>query len=147
MLERKLEFLGKSWCDFENGRFGDKGCGSIRIRAALIGHDGAITWTASLGWYLPETFEAWKQKGIAPRHENQGQGYAVCVHSPTPIYGNEDNEGECDVLPGGKCFGDCGYLAGEEFFNITMRGGEAALWAKMLEWYDDHFGEQEKEER
>jgi hypothetical protein len=135
-MQRRIDFMGTSWHDWPDGQ---KGVGSIKLRMILIGEHGAITWSISTGWMLPETLEAWQKHGIPPRHQNLGQGFPVVIHAPTPVEDYmEGSGGECDVLPSGYCYGDAGFLAGDEFFETLIREGEEAVWRKMEEWYLDH---------
>lgn len=138
-LERKITFDRPAF-DYilhpTEDRGKEYGRGSVEMRFILKGPECAITWGIITGWNLPETNEALKAEEF--QDVMKPMGTAVCIHSAT---NNRDYYGDpipCDVLDQGECYGDCGYIAGSEFFDVLVREGEEALWAKMQEWYDDY---------
>lgn len=55
------------------------------------------------------------------------------LHSLAPAFGM--TPGECDVLPGGACYGDAAYRAGFEVASLYDQGLEEQAWAVIEDWY------------
>jgi hypothetical protein len=112
------------------------GRGSARCWFCLRGPKGAVTFSVSTGWYLPESRAAIKALGYEP---GGGEGGAVTTHATWPYrdFLEETRCDECDWLDRQPCYGDVGYLAGEEFFVGLVKHGDEALWALLKTWYDE----------
>lgn len=122
----------------------DYGIGSVELQFALIGPAGAITVGVSTGWYLPHVEER-----LLREHDHtpfmgrrscafQGAGTAVCIHAPSPRKDYFMGPDDCHLLPGGQCWGDIGFLAGDEAYAVLVEGGEDALWEFLASWYRAH---------
>ena len=145
-LERKIEFLRPAWDhilhpDPKTGK--NRGRGSVEMRFILRDENVAVTWGIITGWNLPETDEALRE---IVRHDHpdrcphHSMGTAVCTHvaSKNRDY-HQDEPIPCDALPGEDrtCYGDCGFLAGDELFKKLVRDGEEAVWKEMEAWHAD----------
>jgi hypothetical protein len=141
-LERKIDFMGESWNKRDPDPSKDYGVGAIKCRFSLIGERGAISFTISTGWYLPEVFDDWKQKGMATEPKSLAMGMGVHIHAKkewAQDYMQDMGENECDLLPEGKCFSDVSFLAGDTLFDLLIRKGEEAVWTELESWYEDRF--------
>lgn len=115
----------------------DYGISDPRIVWTL--HEGAeaITWTLHTGWGMPrEAFHEACPDCTRPKHRGdwpatKPEGGAVDWHFPQPVLGPDHYRVEhCKVLDG-PCYGDVGYLIGDEVFDILRTQGDEAVWAKL----------------
>ena len=73
-----------------------------------------------------------------PRCSLEGHGGAMYTHHPPedrPDYLADQEAQDCDLLPGGKCVGDVGFMIGDTLFDALVEGGEQALVTEMLSVY------------
>lgn len=114
------------------------GIGAVRMLWTLRVGDDAITWEVFTGWGMPgDAFRAANpgcqhvghKRGMPPLKPTGG---AVNWHfaDPTDI----DAEGvPCDVIEGGRCYGDVGFLIGSDLFDLLCTEGDEAVWARLRE--------------
>ena len=81
--------------------------GAIRTRFAVIGSRGAVTFTIRTGGGYDDL--AW----------------GIDAHTPTAKYPEFQQEAECDLLPGGKCFSDGSALQASELWRAVLTTGDA----------------------
>ena len=116
----------------------NKGWGTMKAYAALVGPGGAITLTIKTGWALPESQTRMKALGFEASDPSiwKGEGAAVGIHHKTdPGHALGDPE-PCDYFDG-DCYFDISYLAAEDVFERFIREGEDGLWASLAEWYEE----------
>lgn len=120
----------------------DYGVGQVYIHFSLVGPVGAISVVISTGWYLPHVARKqvrsnieWMQKWGHPL-DRVGQ-YGVHFHYPNPQY-EDHSQSDCDLLPGGKCYGN-GRFADDSYLNILLAEGDDAVWKKLEEEYREEF--------
>lgn len=116
------------------------------IRFALIGPGAAVSWEVFSGWYLPHVAQRLRKETAHERYGHgdrswmrcslEGHGGAMCTHSPTQIFEHDPKGDKCDLLPGGRCFGDIGFLIGDDLFDVLVAGGDEALWKRMATIYE-----------
>lgn len=90
---------------------------SAMIQYELIGPEGAISWKLFTGRYTND-----------PNTDPMAGG--VYSHVPDP------DGADCDLVRGGKCSGDVGYLIGDEVL-AALDQSEDAMWDKLKEIYGD----------
>jgi len=119
---------------FERGTEG--GRGSAHIWFCLRGPNGAVTFMVLTDWYLPETKEIFEKNGWEFSHSSGG---AVSTHATWPYepWQKDTRNESCEWLDGAPCYGDIGFLIGDDFFAALVEGGTDALWDKMQKWYDE----------
>ena len=93
------------------------GQGGVMYDYALIGPEGAINWRLYAGEYVND----------APSEPHAG---GVASHLPDP-----DGD-ECDLLPGGKCSGDIGFLIGDEVF-VVWKVQPELVWGELRRIYNE----------
>lgn len=141
-----------------------KGCRGMDIYFILRKVDGSGAITASVGtdWQRhPLKFpynsfakgprERWDKPGLdAGRVADGREPYYFGPPNPQVVslhmlekdeahdwwYGPDD----CDVLPGGQCYGDHGYLVADDFLIALMEGGHEGAWAWLEECYESWTG-------
>lgn len=119
-------------------RHGQAGIGSLRLTFWLRGPGGAVSWETSTGCYLSETQTEWLDK--LGWNTNKPSAGAVDWHSPSPLPYASEPRLDCLLLgPGIPCYGDSGYLLGNQAYEALVTGGEPALWAFLKEMYDHWF--------
>lgn len=129
---------------------GHKGCGSVIITFILAGPLGAISADISTGWlsrpYLGRIYPIAIEGPLTPRGNKPGvdllQGHeslrSAGVYSHCPEQRREHWYGpdECTIL-GGPCYGDKGYLVGDQFLEALVAGGDEAAWKWLEDTYND----------
>ena len=120
----------------------DHGIADVWIKFILKGKKGAVQFLMSTGWFLPETVEDYKSKGI--NLMDRPRGWDLGYHSPKPMYeGQEPATENCPIL-GGKCYYDGSTLAAEKILEILLREGSNGVWKALERYYYETF-EQEAE--
>lgn len=134
-LERKIEITRPAFDRRDPDPKKDYGIGGVTVRFSVVGPEGAITWGILTDWYLPHVREEFKNKKWFPSTTPTG----ITIHSPKQLFDFDAESGDCDLLPGGKCYSDTGFLAGTEAFDLLCKEGEEAIWKLLESWYEDQF--------
>ena len=117
----------------------DYGIAGVKIRFALIDGDRAVTWDLLTDWFV----DGVSLHGLGPT------AGAVSWHwAPERVGSDQEHfweEGDCDVLPGGRCRGDAVYMIGDEAFRALRHGGEDGLWEFLAEQLAYDFADEEVE--
>lgn len=111
------------------------GVGGVYLRMVLRGPLGATQFLLLTDWYLPETLEWWKARGLS--RGNRGptpvdKGY----HWSTPQYEGQEAR-DCDLLPGGKCYYDGSGLNAEGVYQRLLKEGSEGVWRELEEFYHE----------
>ncbi len=121
-----------------------KGIHGVEMHANLIGPAGAINFVVYTNWHLPETQKRIDAKPPEPRFPylfHKPQPATVAFHHPKPQWEGQD-ETACNLLPGGKCYGDITFTGAAKIFDALVEGGSAGMWAALEEWYVQEFEEE-----
>lgn len=137
-FERRVTF-SKAWEKRHDDPAKDYGVGSVGVWFALVGSEGAVSFHLSSGWYLPHVRERFKREG----HRGDPCAGPVVWHHPTQREDYFAGPDECELLPGGKCWGDAGYLLGNDAYDALCEGGEDGLWVFLRRMYDQGFAPSE----
>lgn len=93
----------------------------LRLRFILAEDGTAMTWSLYAGSH-----------GV--------DAYALHLHAPTQLKDWWMGPDECDVLPGGQCWGNGGGLIAERVLAAFLADGEDGAWAAMAsirnEWLE-----------
>ena len=122
----------------------DYGIGCCDLRMVLVGPLGAVQFVAFTGWYLPQNFGDLlnREMDFFERHgfslSLSPRGIDVGYHSPHAMYEGQE-ERDCEVLPGGKCFYDGSSLRGDDWCKILVAEGSDAIWQSLEEEYRERF--------
>jgi hypothetical protein len=140
---RRLVFKpGFCWVrDNPHRNFGN---GSVQMSFFLVGPKGAVHWVLGTKW-MPEA----ARKDVAMRRAIHGiqiddersqkpNGYDLGYHSPTPRY-EDQNDRECDLLPGGRCYCGGSALAADELVEGFLNGGDEWVWNRLEAYYRHMF--------
>ena len=119
------------------------GIHSATLFMCVKNEQGAVIFSMSTEWFLPETNDWLRQ--CENRHTTfdrkwQPRGNAVCYCSPKPM--NEWQEKEsgrdnCDWL--GCCWGDCSYSTSDAVVELLISKGSDAVWEYLENWHKDVF--------
>lgn len=99
----------------------------------ILREDGwAMSWRLFSGWGMP--LDAFNAESPDCSHSAHQAGFpssgptagAVSWHAPVPLV--DDRAGPCEWL-GGECFGDQGFLLGDQAFDRLRTDGSDALFA------------------
>ena len=78
----------------------------------------------------------------APGGSVSYDGRNINLHSPTPLWGETDEPGDCHVLPGGNCYTDGSGLAARDVKATWMAADQddSVIWAVLERWTASQFG-------
>lgn len=120
------------------------GIHGVEFRFSLVGEVAAVSFGLSTGWYLPVTVGVEDADGEdrfaytdALSRFNKIRLYplpmAIHFHVATPIrdYMADQDPRECDLLPGGKCYGDVTFTGSDRPFFALLRGGLEGMWEEL----------------
>jgi hypothetical protein len=104
---------------------GDFGIHGVDIAFILSGPKGGTEFEIMTNWYLPQN-----------RNVHSGQihtfGSYVSYHAKSPqTEGQQPCTPDCEVT-GGVCYRDGSGVAGDQYFELLVAGGDEAIW-KLLE--------------
>lgn len=145
-LTREVRFeKGYDYRDVPND---GRGAHGMDIRFILRGPRGAIACKVSTGWMVNPLVGRFSRSGNNERRRGVGldlgvwdhypSGSGIAAHVAEPPAGKDWlGPDDCDVLPGGRCYGDVGYLVADEFVLRLVRDGEDAAWDFLAEIYAD----------
>jgi hypothetical protein len=120
----------------------DYGIHGVEFRFCLIGDAAAVSFGISTGWHLPSVVGVNEDSRPAYTQAlaqfNRGIGsyplpMSMHFHVATPIhdYLAEHEPNECDLLPGGKCYGDVTFTGSDRPFFALLRGGLDGMWKEL----------------
>ena len=120
---------------------GDIGIHSVTLRFALSGPLGAVHFSLYTGWHLPEVHKHLEIRADAASLRHHGGLAAskiltkpipvdVGYHSPVATDGAEEAH-ECDLLPGGECYGSGNMLRARDFYETLTREGSEGIWKRL----------------
>lgn len=119
----------------------DYGIHSVTLRFAVSGPLGAVHFSLYTGWHLPEIHKELEAKADAASLRHHGGLAAsriltkpipvdVGYHSPVPTSGAEEGA-ECDLLPGGWCYGSGNMMRAKSFYETLTREGSEGIWKRL----------------
>lgn len=144
-LERRIDFYPAF--DKRDPR-PDKDCGihCVTMRMVVIGPKGAVHFTVYTGWHLPEIQKELEEK-VTREHNVAGAKILtkpipvdIGYHSPVPT-DSVSRAAECDLLPGGECYGSGNMLRARAVFEVLTRDGSDGVWKILEGEYRVLFGE------
>lgn len=143
-LER-LTFWRPAFDKRDSNPLKNYGVGSVKCIMVLKGPKGAVHFVWAPGMYLPSVYEWWASRGLhTDGNKPDYMGYDVGYHSPKPTYkGQSLSMDKCDYLDG-PCYTDGSGLRADTFMKIFVEEGDEAIWKKLEEDYDYHFGPKKK---
>jgi hypothetical protein len=114
------------------------GIHGVEFRFSLIGEAVAVSFGLSTGWHLPSVVgaEAGSRRSYTQalaRFDGTGSyplPMAMHFHVPEPTrdYMAGWEPSECDLLPGGKCYGDVTFTGADRPFFALVEGGLEGMW-------------------
>lgn len=110
------------------------GIHGMELRFTLIGPKGAVHFLVFTPMHLPHVAREMWEKNDRRYNPFETMGADVGYHSPTPFYEWQE-PCDCDLLPGGKCYGDGSALMADEFTEKFLKGGDAVVWPMLEEKY------------
>lgn len=133
------------------------GAEGMRLIFSITGRPGAVTWAIMTQWVLPEShafnevFSAVFDRFLMERPMLRGikegdMTHTLCrpmalgldIHRVPQQPGEDD--GECSLLPGGRCVAEVGSLLhGDSIFRVFLQQGDAAVWRELEARYHDAF--------
>lgn len=121
----------------------DYGVGAVDIRFILKGKRGAVQFLLGTGWFLPETNEEYKARGVN-LSKDYPRAWDIGYHSPKPMYeGHSPITDKCNIL-NGKCFYDGSTLNADPILNILLREGSDGVWKELEKYYHETFNPRKK---
>ena len=131
MFEKRVEF-DPAWDERTEGY----GIGSMKVHFALIGPEGAVTFTARLGIYPPSV-----EGDLSIRDAYtlfRGGGDDISSHAYEPLEGSDNVECEsCCYMPdGGPCYRKTSGIEAHKLFQQFVLQGDKVVWNELERWYD-----------
>lgn len=120
-----------------NKNYGIHSCDMFMV---LKGEKGAVSFSLSTGWFLPETLP-WKEECITKMGLGtswEGHGTSVAYHSPTKMQDWDFHQEKCDWL-GTECYGDAGFIISDMPYDLLIREGSEAVWKWLEDYYNQVF--------
>ena len=109
------------------------GIGTMRIRFVLQGKLGAVQWLIGTDWApVSANYPASLLKA-------RPTGWDLGYHSPVPTYEGQIDSGDCDLLPGKKCFYNGSGLNADLLIEGFIVGGEGYVWRALEAYYGHTF--------
>lgn len=113
----------------------------VDIRFVLKGENGAVQFSLFSGWFLPETEEEYKAKGIDIKN-SYPMATDLGYHSYVPMYESQPQIiDKCEHLDGKPCYYDGSSLNAIPILERLLREGDKAVWEKLEEYYITLFKE------
>jgi hypothetical protein len=149
--EFTTEIITVTGYDYRDEEGDTRGAHGFHFRFILRGPLGGITWDLNTSWVEhPIDDQTWSIYAKRKPNRRSSPGFDVTnyAHQPTggPVASHSPFEREgrngpydCDVI-GGQCYGDTGYLIGNDVFRELVRGGEDAVFTLLREIHDDWLG-------
>ncbi len=110
------------------------GVGSLFFCMAYLKNNCAVNFSFSVPFYLPHV-----ARGFADSESlYAGMGYDVGQHSPTPQFDGQEEQ-DCNILPGGKCYCGGSALRADEWYKnfLRQKDGFEWVWEELArEWED-----------
>lgn len=113
------------------------GIGGVLFHFNLVSEKAAVTFVLSTGWLLPETVGVTNEssnhyrRALDARELTAPMPAGLYFHVAEPIADHMNEHIECDVLPGGRCYGDVTFIgSARPFFALIERGLEG-LWEQL----------------
>lgn len=136
------------------------GCSGVIISFNLTGPLGAMSAEINTGWlarpYLGTTWPIHAARPLEPRDSKPGVDlllghqslHAGAVHSHCTEQRRDYWYGPNDgcTLVDGPCYGDTGYLVGDQFLEALVSGGDEAAWKWLEETYTQWLGPEKTED-
>ncbi len=140
MIEHTISFR-PAFDDMVNGCAhepkGDHGRTSVMVSFTTQDNGRGAVLEVSSGWHLPETYT----KGLNIRGGFLDWNAVVAIrsakislHSPTPLFDNQDVSILDCKITGGPCYSDVAFVAADAVFEVLVRVGEEAFWAELDGW-------------
>jgi hypothetical protein len=129
----------------------DYGVHGCTIRFKLIGEIGAVHFIAYTDW-LPLNVQRERMgKEVVGSYPDvcqvvtgvQPMAVDLGYHSAKPLrdWQKDEEARDCDILPGGKCYGDGTAMGAEPVRDRLLAEGEAGVWKELGRYYFDTFVE------
>jgi hypothetical protein len=129
------------------------GIHGVEFRFSLIGDVVAVSFGLSTGWHLPSVLgvESGNRRAYTQAlHAFDTTGahplpMSMHFHVPEPIrdYMAEWEPNECDLLPGGKCYGDVTFTGADRPFFALVEGGLEGMWKCLADEAESFVGDAE----
>ena len=118
------------------------GIHGVEIVWTLKGEKGGVSWAIYTNWLLDSTMKdkTWAGFKYCNFHEDgkpmtHSMGTEIAYHAKKPQYDGQTNSEGCILVKGGKCYIDCGFMAGDELFTTLKEKGGNAVWQELEKWY------------
>jgi hypothetical protein len=115
----------------------DYGIHGVEFRFSLVGEQAAVSFNLSTGWLLPSTLgvsttsSSDYRAALWQRSRWYPQPAGLFLHFADPVAEYMREPSECDLLPGGRCYGCVSsHGADRPYFALIERGDEG-LWEQL----------------
>lgn len=130
--------------DYRHDPKDGRGAHGAEIQLILTGDEGAITAAIMTGWVM-RPLKASGSFSLASRMSKPGvdlpladcypSAGLVSAHSALRRENYLDGDQECDLLPGGRCYGDGSYTAGDVILAALIEKGSDGAFAELEGYY------------
>jgi hypothetical protein len=110
----------------------------VEILFALVGDQGAASFTIYTNWMIPYSSQEAKIDGVEVPFPPCGAD--ISYHSPVPLRKGHKGLEKC-LLIKGMCYTDGSGLLARDIFKQFVKKGEEVIWKALQKYYDNMVNE------
>lgn len=120
------------------------GIHGVEVSWIVKGPKGGICWSIFTHWMLPhvtrEAHNATQRldvSDVALRCRYEPTGAGIEYHSIKQRYKGQEQRTGCLLVPGGVCYSDTAFTAGDDLLKLLIEQGGEAVWKDLESRYAD----------
>lgn len=143
LLDRELVML-PAWDKRSTNPKKDYGIHGVEMRWYVKGKKGVVQFVLFTSWYTPAVDEEMYGSILDPEPSKYNHHSRVTCkpipadlgyHGVEPRYEGQE-QGDCTLLPGGKCYYDGSGMNAERMYDILREEGSEAVWKQLESYYE-----------
>lgn len=135
-LKRKIDMF-PSYDERENPK-GNYGIGAVKIRFALIGEKGAVTFSLYTDWFIESARQHLKKFNHISENKPNVMDFSWHFFQEKEDCDMQFNE--CDLSPTKKCWFNSSGIYGKKYLEGFLSGGSDYVWECLEKEYKENIG-------